>query len=476
MNDFFLFDTLRKKKILFRSIHENYVNMYSCGPTLYNVPHIGNYRAYIFEDLLRRSLEFYGYNVIQIMNLTDVDDKTIKQSIIQKMSIKELTNKYKDQFFRDLDILNIKPANHYPHATGHIKEIIEMIDQLLSKKIAYTTEDGSIYFSIKKFKNYGKLSKIYFCNLDNNISRIDHDSYKKDCIADFALWKSKTNEDGDIFWESPWGKGRPGWHIECSAMSKKYFGNTLDIHTGGVDNIFPHHENEIAQNESTTGEKFVNYWVHCEHLLVDGNKMSKSLNNFYVLDDLLNKDVKWNEIRWVLLSTHYRNKLNFTFDSCISARKILNKFYNLFYNLNMIIKCDLRREDCNYNFIEEILNKFKIYIGNDLDISGALSILFELYKKTNNMISDGTLTSKCASYILKAFANMNSVLGTFKDEDINGINVIPSNILLLLNERNNCRDNKNFNKSDELRDELYSKGWKIEDTKYGTFLKRIEDE
>ena len=299
------FNTMNRRVEPFRSINPGEVRMYTCGPTVYNYAHIGNFRAYMFEDLLRRTLEFFGYRVRQVMNLTDVDDKTIRDSRAAGIPLRDFTQKYKQAFFEDLKTLNIEPAEVYPAATDHIPQMIRLISILMEKGFGYRAEDGSVYFSIEKFPDYGKLAKIDRENQRSGV-RIKNDEYAKDSVADFALWKAWDELDGDVAWDSPWGRGRPGWHIECSAMSSEYLGDSFDIHTGGIDNMFPHHEDEIAQSEAATGKKWVNYWLHCAHLMVNGEKMSKSLGNFYTLRDLEAMGWRGREIRWVLLGAHYR--------------------------------------------------------------------------------------------------------------------------------------------------------------------------
>ena len=290
------YNTINRKKEDFKPIKNGEVKLYTCGPTVYNYAHIGNFRAYIFEDLLRRSLEFSGYNVYQVMNITDIDDKTIRRSIEDKVSLNDLTDKYTDAFFEDLDKLNILKAHEYPRATKFVKEIIEMIETLEKKGYAYKVDDGSVFFRVSKFSEYGRLANLNPDEMKVG-GRVDNDEYEKEEIRDFALWKGYKQEDGPVSWDSPWGKGRPGWHIECSVMSTHYLGSSFDIHCGGVDNIFPHHENEIAQSRCALDDKFVNYWLHNEHLLVDSQKMSKSLGNFFTIRDILDKGYKPEALR-----------------------------------------------------------------------------------------------------------------------------------------------------------------------------------
>ena len=314
-----LFNTLSGKKEMFKPFKGKTAQIYTCGPTVYNYAHLGNLRTYVFEDILRRALEINGYKIKQITNITDVEDKIIKKARQEKKEISQITRPYEKIFFEDLEKLNIEKAERYPRATEHIKEIINLISVLMKKGFAYQVEDKSVYFKISKFKNYGKLSRL---KKRRAVGRIDSDEYKKDDVQDFVLWKSaKSNEP---FWSSPWGAGRPGWHIECSAMSMKYLGKTLDIHAGGVDLIFPHHENEIAQSEAATGKKFSKFWIHGEHLLVDGEKMSKSLGNIFTLRDFEKNNVNFLAFRYLLLGTHYRKKLNFTWQSLKAAQNALS--------------------------------------------------------------------------------------------------------------------------------------------------------
>jgi cysteinyl-tRNA synthetase len=322
-----LVNTETRQKATVSPLDGKTVRLYTCGPTVYDYAHIGNFRTFIFEDLLRRAILFFGMSVKHVMNLTDVDDKTIRGALKQKMSLDEFTNIYKKAFFDDLKTLNILPADVYPEATKYIQQMIEMTQKLLDDGFAYKGQDGSIYYKITKFAQYGKLSHLKLETLQAGASeRVQLDEYTKENISDFVLWKAYDSErDGDIFWESPFGKGRPGWHLECSVMAQKILGETIDIHAGGVDLIFPHHENEIAQSEACSGKCFSKIWVHAEHLLVDHKKMSKSLGNFYTLRDLLNNGYTGRTIRYMLLSTHYRTQLNFTFEGLDGAKHALQR-------------------------------------------------------------------------------------------------------------------------------------------------------
>src|SRR3989338_7047243 len=323
------------------------------------------------------------------MNLTDVDDKTIKNSIQQGVSLKEYTKKFTDAFFEDIEELNIKKAKFYPKATGHIKEMVVMIQKLMKKGVAYKSDDGCIYYSVSKFKKYGKLSHLKLDELKSG-ARVKQDEYEKTSMSDFALWKAWDENDGDVFWETELGKGRPGWHVECSAMSTKYLGDSFDIHTGGTDLIFPHHENEIAQTEGATGKRFVKYWVHNEWLLVDNKKMSKSLGNFYVLKDLLNKGYTGKEIRFLLINTHYRQQLNFTLSALDSAKAALKRLNEFVLNLQ-----NIKNEESNpklAEMISEAKKCFEAEMNNDLAIHGALSCIFNFVRDVNALAAENKIS------------------------------------------------------------------------------------
>jgi cysteinyl-tRNA synthetase len=423
----------------------------------------------MFEDLLRRTIKYIGFNVIQVMNLTDVDDKTIRDSRAENKELNDFTAKYKKAFFQDLEFLNIEKAEHYPAATEHIKEMIELISALEDKGLAYKGEDGSVYYSIAKFPGYGKLSKIDMDNQKAGV-RIKADEYAKDSVADFALWKSWDKRDGDVLWDSPWGKGRPGWHIECSAMSMKYLGKTFDIHTGGIDNMFPHHEDEIAQSEAANGQTYVNYWLHCAHLIVNGEKMSKSLGNFFTLRDLEAKGYDGRSIRWVLLGTHYRKKLNFTFEALDTAQKTLKKFSAFFKRLSSASGSGVN--SVASKAVKKARNAFTNAICDDLNISEALAAVFGLQAEANRIMDDGEMTSKAATEILEQFRCFDRVLGVFYVDSLKE-DEIPGDITALALARQEARKMKNFQKADEIRDELKTKGWSVEDTPEGPRITKI---
>jgi cysteinyl-tRNA synthetase len=441
------------------------IRLYTCGPTIYDFAHIGNFRTYVFEDILRRTIQFFGLKVEQTMNITDLDDKTIHGAIKNQVPLKTFTEPFRIAFFEDLARLNIQKAEHYPNATDYILEMIEMIKTLLEKGFAYESPSRSIYFAIRKFPSYGRLSHLNLTDLKVNASGDNEaDEYEKENISDFVLWKAyDPMRDGKIFWESPFGPGRPGWHLECSAMSTKIFGPSLDIHCGGVDNMFPHHENEIAQSECCTGHHFVRIWAHAEHLLVDHKKMSKRLGNFYTLRDLLDKGYTGQEVRYLLLSTHYRTQLNFTFAGLDAARSSLSRIFDLISRLKEI------KTPGNSSFDFEAPNRqFKEAIGDDLNTSAALSILFDLIRSLNTFCDEKKLTQVDAQKALSLISSWDEVLGvlTPKEEEI------PSDLLSFLEQREKARREKNWALSDQMRDAILSRGYQIEDTPTGARLKR----
>jgi len=460
-----LFNTMSRQKEIFKPLGK-FVKIYTCGPTVYDYPHIGNYRAYMVSDILRRYLKYLGYQVKHVMNITDVDDKTIRNSQKAGVSLKEFTKKYEKAFFEDLKTLNIERVEVYPRATEHIKEMVSLVKTLLEKGYAYKGKDGSIYFSIKKFKDYGKLARLKPEELKAGASGVMADEYGKENVRDFALWKAWVPADGDVFWETEIGKGRPGWHLECSAMSMKYLGETLDIHTGGVDLIFPHHENEIAQSEAATGKKFVRYWVHNEHLLVEGQKMSKSLGNFYTLRELLKKGAEPKAIRFILLSTHYRRQLNFTFEELEAATKTVNKLLDFMDRLKEL------KVDGHYDMLEEIRDaekKFNDAMDDDLSVPEAIAAIFELVSKTNKAIEERKISAKGLSAVYETMKKFDKVLGLLEHEK----EEVPKEIKTLLKEREEARKKKDFARADEIRNKIREMGWAVEDTPSGPRVRKI---
>ncbi len=456
-------NTMSREREEFKPIVPGEARMYTCGPTVYNFAHIGNFRAYLFEDFLRRTLKYCGYKVVQVMNLTDVDDKTIRDSRAAGIPLNEYTAKFKKAFFEDIEKLRIEKAEFYPEATAHIPEMIEMISVLLDKGFAYRAEDGSIYYSVAKFAEYGKLARI---DMENQRAgaRVKTDEYAKDSVSDFAIWKAWDENDGDVAWDSPWGRGRPGWHIECSAMSMKYLGRTFDIHTGGIDNMFPHHEDEIAQSEAANGCRFVNYWLHCEHLVVDGQKMSKSLGNFYTLRDIFQKGYTGREVRFALLCSHYRNKLNFSFDALEKSRTALRRMDAFFKRIKIAAASKAQGESPD-DLLKKAEEGFAKGISDDLNISEALAEIHGLENELNKLMESGRLGSKCAQDALNLFKRFDGVLAIF--DEISASDDVPAEIKSLADQRQAARKARDFRKADEIRDRLKTLGWILEDTPSG---------
>jgi len=459
-----LTNTMTRKQEELKPIDDNRVRMYTCGPTVHDFAHIGNYRTYMFEDLLRRFLKYKGYEVIQVMNLTDVDDKTIRKSREQGITLDEYTEKYKKAFFEDIDMLRIERAEHYPAATEHVSEMVEMIKTLVKKGLAYEVE-GNYYFSISKFNDYGKLSHINLEGLKPG-ARVAADEYEKESISDFALWKAWDENDGDVYWETDLGKGRPGWHLECSVMSMKYLGETFDIHTGGVDNIFPHHENEIAQSEGATGKPFANLWLHSEHLIVDGRKMAKSLNNFYTLREVMEKGFSAVAVRYALLSTHYRQQLNFTFERIAAAANALERYIDFYNNLSDYKGGQSSGEAEKY--IEKMLTGFETSLDDDLNISAALAEVFDFIRDINRLKAENKLSDDERIRALDALKKVDTVLD-FLPRDDEGID---AEIEALIQKRAEAKKQRNFTEADKIRDDLLQKGIILEDTPSGTKWKR----
>src|SRR5256714_2355472 len=453
------------------------IRMYTCGPTVYSRAHIGNFRAYIFEDLLQRHLELRGYKVHRVMNITDVEDKTIRGAREAGVPLQEFTEQFKEAYFEDAHTLRIKRADEYPAATDqcYIDRMIEMISVLISKGLAYQADDKSVYFRLNKFPDYGKLAHFDLTQLQST-GRVKHDEYDKEHIGDFALWKAWDEADGDVKWDSPWGPGRPGWHIECSAMSMALLGDQIDIHCGGVDNIFPHHEAEIAQSEGVTGKKFVRYWQHCAHLLVDGQKTAKSLGNFYTVPDVLAKGYTGRELRYALLRVHYRVPLNFTWDGMNEARESLGRIDEWLTRLRKIaqeengqLRKDSRAGGSTPNAQRPIeKSDFENALDDDLNISAALGFLFESIRQTNRAMDEKKLDAASASAWLAWWKQIDTVLDLETEAEI----VIPPEVAQLANERENARRERNWNRSDELRQRIFALGWEVRDTKDGQKLTR----
>ncbi len=440
------------------------VKIYTCGPTVYSFAHIGNFRTYIFEDLLQRHLESRGFAVERVMNLTDVEDKTIRNSRVAGIPLEQFTASFKQAFFEDCHTLRIKSANHFPAATDpeNIARMIAMIEELVQQDIAYQADDGSVYFRINRFPAYGRLAHL---NLDElrPSGRIRSDEYEKEQIGDFALWKAWDEEDGNVGWDSPWGRGRPGWHIECSAMATRLLGPHLDIHCGGVDNIFPHHEAEIAQTESCTQERFVSYWLHSAHLVVDGQKMSKSLGNFYTLRDVLARGFNGREVRYALIRVNYRLPLNFTFDGLVESRQTLQRIDEWLQRLREVAGSAI--PDRGYLPAES--DAFFAALDEDLNISAALAEVFNQIRATNREMDHAQLTPSQAAALLDWWNRINAVLQLQEETS-----ATPQAVQLLVQQRETARADKNWKTSDQLRQQIEDLGWNVKDTKEGPKLTR----
>ncbi|MGB8959892.1 MAG: cysteine--tRNA ligase [Candidatus Aminicenantales bacterium] len=476
----------------FVPIEPGLVKVYTCGPTVYDFPHIGNWRAYIFEDLLKRFFVFRGFKVVHVMNITDVDDKTINGARAKGVGLDEYTRPFIEAFGRDRDTLNILPADHYPRATQHIPEMVALVKKLLEKGFAYR-KDGSIYFAIDRFPAYGRLSRI---NLEDRRPGAsgDADEYDKESVHDFALWKAP--KEGEPFWETEIGPGRPGWHIECSAMSAKYLGKTFDIHCGGVDNIFPHHENEIAQSEAANGVRLANYWLHCHHLVVDGEKMSKSKGNFYRLGDILAKGYDPLDIRYLLISAHYRKMLNFTFEGLDQARTTRQRIGNFLGELKDVSGSAGEGAPID-PFIEAARSGFVASLDDDLNIAEALAAVFTLIKDINPLLAQGEVSKEGAEKLASFFAEIDTVLaidpspaitasgkiegisqvrgtpGVIRAESSDPEKRLEAQVLAKIADRQEARAAKDFARADEIRQELLEAGIMLEDTKDGVRWKKV---
>ncbi len=465
------FNTLTRQKEPLETLRPKQVRMYTCGPTVYDFAHIGNFRTYVFEDILRRTLQLFSYQVTQVMNLTDVDDKTIRGAIKNGVDLDTFTEKYKKAFFHDLGVLKIEPAEHYPAATDYIPQMIEMIERLIEKGVAYEGGDRSVYFAISKFPHYGCLSHLNLDELKAGASeRVAADEYEKDNVSDFVLWKSHDPErDGQIFWNSPWGAGRPGWHLECSVMAMRILGDTLDIHVGAVDNIFPHHENEIAQSEACSGKTFSKLWMHSEHLVVDNAKMSKSKGNFYTLRDVLKQGYTGLQVRYLLMSTHYRTKLNFTFQSLDGAKAALQRLSDFILRLEGVTEGQSTGE--SEAVVKRAQEAFLHALADDLNISPALAAVFDLVRETNGLIDKEAMSQADAEQVLLWLKSINGVLGVL-EFDLR-TQPAPQELVEALQRRTQARKERDWKLADELRTYIENEGYAVEDTAEGSTLKKV---
>ncbi len=448
-----LYNTLTRKKQVFKSIKKKHVGMYTCGPTVYGPGHLGHGRSYVNFDVLKRVFLYNKNNVKHILNITDVHDDMIKKANELGITIKELANKYTPLFLKDLDDLNIIPADKYPAVTENIPEIIKMVKSLIDKGYGYIEKDGSVYYDVSKFKNYGKLSGTKLEKAKTG-TRVKTDKYEKEDVADFALWKGW--EKREPFWKSPWGKGRPGWHIECSVMAKKYLGNTIDLHGGAMDLKFPHHENEIAQSEAANGVKFVNYWFHAGLLEIEGQKMSKSLNNYIEIHEIKDKRFNPLSLRYLFLTAHYRSKMNFTWKGLKAAETALDRLREVIRELKASTK-----QTTSNKTAKDYQEKFLKFINNDLNIPRALALMWDLIKDKN-------LSNKEKYKLLLDF---DKVFG-LKLSEIKEVK-IPEKIKKLSKQREQLRNKDQWQKADEIRKQIEKMGYRIEDTEKGTKIKKL---
>ena len=451
----------------FRPLHEGEVKFYYCGPTVWDYGHIGNFRSAVAADILRRYLKFKGYKVTHVMNITDVEDRIIAKSQAAGLSIDDYTAKYIDALWEDFDALGCERPEIVPRATRHIPEMVVLIERLLATNHAYKS-DGSIYYRIASFPEYGKLSKINFAgNIAGASERVDTDRYEKEDARDFALWKEPAAET-EPAWDTEIGRGRPGWHIECSAMSMKYLGETFDIHAGGIDLVFPHHENEIAQSEGATGKQFVRYWIHFEHLKVEGETMSKSKGNYYTFRDIAAKGYSPAAIRYFLLSVPYNKQLNFTFDALAGAEKTVSSLRDFRARLSEA-KTEPGLNDSLHEATLRALQEFEDGMDDDLNTSIALAVIHNLSREVNTALARKRVKADNKRELLELLARFDTVLNIFGDQQHE---MLDSEVQSLIDERQEARRRRDFGRADEIRDELASRGIILEDTKDGVRWKR----
>jgi len=451
------------------------VDLYCCGPTVHDFAHIGNFRTFVFADLVRRYLQFKGLAVRHVMNITDVEDKIIRRVRETQTPLRDYTAKFEAAFFQDFQALNCLLPHDTPRASEHIADIIALIEKLVARGLAYRAADGSVYFSIEKYQaagaHYGRLLKLNFEEMRPG-QRVSADEYAKDAAADFALWKARVSEDGAVFWPSPWGEGRPGWHIECSAMSMQALGPSFDLHLGGEDLIFPHHEDEIAQSEGAgaqaAGEPFVKYWLHGAFLLVEGKKMSKSLGNYFTLRDLLAKGFTGREVRYLLLTAHYRESFNFTLDGLQGARAALARIDEC---MDKLTEIGSGSETAPSE--PDIQQRFAEAMDDDFNVSAAWGAIFEWIRETNKQLAEARISPARANTLSGVWAQINEVLGLYTKQEREMGEKLDQTLQKFLDDRAAARKAKDFKRSDAIRDELKTKGWAIEDTPKGPRLKRL---
>ncbi len=471
-----LHNTLSSAVEEFKPLDPPRVRIYTCGPTVYDYAHIGNFRTFVFQDILRRHLRARGFEIQQVMNITDVDDRIIANAAAAGQSLRDYTERFTQAFLDDMRMLNLETPERIARATDHIDDMVQLIERLQAKTFTYQS-DGSLYFSIKKFPRYGRLSKIDLSGIQPG-ARVEVDRYEKADARDFALWKAR--KPGEHYWDTPLGAGRPGWHIECSAMAMKYLGETLDIHTGGVDLAFPHHEHEIAQSEAATGKPFVRFWLHAEHLIVEGEKMSKSLGNFYTLRDLFAKGHKPSTIRYLLASVPYRRQLNFTFAGLQQAASSVERLRNFLLRLRTG-KFPIGSSEAQRQRTARAIQEFDAALDDDLNTAEALAAAFNLVRDTNTSMDQGAFRADDAAAVEKALEHFNRVFAVLHDDDREKLaslqetkptGLSDAEVEALISERGQARARRDFKRSDEIRDELQRQGIILEDTKDGVRWKR----
>lgn len=473
MADILLYNTLTNRLEPLEPLHPGEVRIYTCGPTVYDFAHIGNFRTFMFQDVLRRFLRQRGYRVLQVMNLTDVDDRIIQNAAAAKISIREYTEKYIQAFLEDMDALHLEQPEELVRATDHVDDMVALIERLRQKGVTYQS-DGSIYYSIAKFPDYGRLSKVDMSGIQAG-TRVEMDRYEKADARDFALWKAP--KPGEHFWETAIGPGRPGWHIECSSMAMKYLGDTLDIHTGGIDLAFPHHENEIAQSEAATGHRFVRIWLHAEHLIIEGEKMSKSLGNFFTLRDLFAKGQKPSTIRFLLLSVPYRRQLNFTEDGLKQAANSTERMRNFMTRLKRA-SFPAGSTPAMEARAAEAERDFDAGLADDLNTAVALAAVFDLIRDVNSAMDRGDFRQQDATRLVATMEKFDQILNLLVDDDdekLGKLGFTPSKprmtapeVDVLIEQRNAARKRRDFKRSDEIRQQLADSGIIVEDMKDGT--------
>ena len=464
------YNSLTREKEEFREIEPGKVTFYSCGPTVHDYSHIGNFKTFVVFDLIKRYLTYRGYQVCHVMNITDVDDNIIGKVRDEKTTLKELTDRYTAAFFEDMATLNLLPADHYPRATDHISEMVEMIARMIEDGHAYV-HDGSVYFSIRSFPSYGELAQLDVSGLQAGASGVDTDKYDKKDARDFVLWKAWKSEDGDVFWKTDLGTGRPGWHMECSCMSIKYLGETIDIHAGAVDLIFPHHQNEIAQSEAVTGRRFVNYWLHGAHINVDDEKMSKSLGNFLTVRDIVNTPNDARAFRYLVVSNHYRTAFNFSREVLDAARSTMRRLDNFRRRLSNITQTDGGEEPAS--LLETAREGFIRHMDDDLNTPRAMSAVFEMVNAVEDLLGEGRVDRVGADRIGGFLDEIDQVLGVFyKPSEDEQEEELPDDLQALIGERDQARQERNWARADEIRDRFTELGYTLEDTPEGTVWKR----